>query len=148
MKSIRALIDMPVICGGKRSGRVAQVCLSEDLRRMDGLWIDAGLSGTRFVPAEHICRLGDAAVLTDFPGRRMRCGQQPLFLRAVSADGMRLGAVSGAEIDEITFCVEALELSRGYLNDLLEGRVRVRSFTVSPQGGAVIIHPSGSFPGT
>ena len=148
MKSIRALIDMPVICTGRKAGRVVQVRLSEDLRRMDGLWIDAGLSGTRFVPTEHICRLGDAAVLTDFPGRRLRCGLQPLFLRAVSSDGVRLGAISGAEIDEITFCVESLELSRGYLSDFLEGRVRVRSFTVSPQGDAVIIHPSGNFPGT
>jgi len=148
MKNIRSLIDMPVVCCGKKTGRVAQVCLSEDLQRMDGLWIDAGLSGTRFVPAEHICRLGDAAVLTDVPGRRMRCGQQPLFLRAVSEDGLRLGAVSGAEIDELSFRVEALELSHGYLDDLLAGRTRVRSFTVSPQGGSVIIDLSGEDPGT
>ena len=148
MKNIRSLIDMPVICCGKKTGRVAQVCLSAERKRMDGLWVDAGLSGTRFVPAEHICRLGDAAILTDFPGRRMRCAQQPLFLRALDADGVRLGAISGADIDEITFRVEALELSRGYLDDFLRGRVRVRSFTVNPQDGSVIVHLSGEDSGT
>lgn len=148
MKNIRSLIDMPVLFRGKKVGRVAQVCLSADLKRMDGLWVDAGLSGTRFIPAEHICRLGEAAILADSPGRRKRCGQTPLFLRALSPEGVRLGAVSGAEIDGITFRVEALELSRSYPDDLLHGRVRVRSFTVSPQEEAVIIHLSGDHSGT
>ena len=49
-KTLRALQGLPVVCAGKRVGRVAQAALSDDLRRMDGLWVDAGLGGARFVP--------------------------------------------------------------------------------------------------
>ena len=57
-KTLRALQGLPVVCAGKRVGRVAQAALSDDLRRMDGHWVDAGLGGARFVPAEEIEVLG------------------------------------------------------------------------------------------
>ena len=139
MKSIRSLSGMPVICGGKRAGRVVQARLSDDLTRMEGIWVDAGLRGTRFIPAENICRLGDVAVSTDSPGRRCRRSQEPLLIRALSTEGERVGAVSGAEVDETTFRVEALELTRGLWDDLRRGRSRVRSYTVHPAQEAVII---------
>ena len=69
-KTLRALQGLPVVCAGKRVGRVAQAALSDDLKRMDGLWVDAGLGGARFVPAEEIEVLGDVSVTVDAPGKR------------------------------------------------------------------------------
>ena len=69
-KTLRSLNGLPVVCAGKRVGRVAQAALSGDLRRMDGLWVDTGLGGARFVPAEAIEVLGDVSVTVDAPGKR------------------------------------------------------------------------------
>ena len=144
MKNIRSLINLPVICSGKKVGRVVQVRLSDDLRRLEGLWVDSGLIGTRFIPAENISRIGSVAILADDPGARRRCGEGPLFLRALTTDGVRIGAISGAEVDETTFRVEALELTKGCFDDLLRGRSRVRRFTACPASGTVIIQSSGA----
>ena len=70
MRKIRALIGMPVVVGNRRVGRVIQAELSEDLTRLDGLWMDAGLRGTRFIPSEQLEMLGRVAVMADDMGRR------------------------------------------------------------------------------
>ncbi len=138
MKSTRSLVGMPVICSGRKAGRVVQARLSDDLTRLEGVWVDSGLLGTRFIPAEHICRLGEVAVLADSRGRRRRCDQPPLLRRALTTDGVRVGAISGAEVNETTFRVEALELTKGCLDDLLRGRTRVWSFTAGADGAVII----------
>ena len=140
MKNTRSLFSLPVICSGKKAGRVVQVRVSDDLKRLEGLWIDSGLRGTRFIPADNICRLGDVAIIVDAPGTRGRCDQSPLFLRALTTDGRRIGAISGAEVNETTFRVEALELTKGIWEDVLHGRECVRRFTARPASGAVIVH--------
>lgn len=139
MRKIRVLIGMPVVVNNRRIGRVVQAELSEDLRQLDGLWIDAGLRGTRFLPSDSLEMLGQVAVMADDAGRRRRCKSVPLFRRAVGTDGRRLGAVTGAEIDELSFRVEALELSRGLWDDLLYGRTRIRNFTLNRENGNVVI---------
>ncbi len=60
-KSLRSLGGLPVLCAGKRIGRVAQASLSDDLRRMDGLWVDAGLCGSRFVARRSLRCLATSA---------------------------------------------------------------------------------------
>ena len=139
MRKIRVLIGMPVVVSNRRIGRVVQVELSEDLRQLDGLWIDAGLRGTRFLPSDSLEMLGQVAVMADDAGRRRRCKSAPLFRRAVGTDGRRLGAITGAEIDELSFRVEALELSHGLWDDLLYGRTRIRNFTLNRENGSVVI---------
>ena len=91
-KTLQSLSGLPVVCAGKRVGRVAQAALSDDLRRMDGLWVDAGLGGARFVPSEAIEVLGAVSVTVDAPGKREKLKKRPLFRRAVTTDGARLGA--------------------------------------------------------
>ncbi len=142
MRKIRALIGMPVVVNNRRVGRVVQAELSDDLSRLDGLWMDAGLRGTRFIPAEHLGMLGQVAVMADDAGRRGRMRAQPLFRRAVGTDGRRLGAVTGAEIDELTFGVRSLELSRGLWEDLSRGRDRICSFTLDRENGDVVVDVS------
>ena len=64
MKNLRLLVGMPVICEGRKLGRVVQAQVSGELTRMTGLFVDAGLKGTRFIPAEDVNVLGDVAVTT------------------------------------------------------------------------------------
>ena len=130
MRKIRNLIGMPVICRRQKIGRLVQADLSDDLKRMEGIWVDGGLRGTRYIPAEQLGMIGEMAVFADGPGRRKRCSGKSLLRRAVSTDGSRLGAIVGAEVDEISFLVCALELTRGFWEDLYLGRMRVEGFSV------------------
>ena len=125
MKNLRLLVGMPVICGGRKLGRVVQAQVSEELTRMTGLFVDAGIKGTRFIPSSDVRR-----------GARAQCGYPR---RALTPDGKHLGAICGAGVNEESLNVEALELSIGWLEDVLTGRRRVRRFTVNQPGGEVVV---------
>lgn len=133
MRKIRSLTGMPVICRRRRVGRLVQADLSDDLRRLEGIWVDAGLLGTRYIPSEQLSMIGKKAIIADSRGTRRRCTAKPLFRRAVSTGGMRIGAVVGAEVDELSFLVYALELTHGFWDDLSMGRSRIMNFTVHAQ---------------
>lgn len=139
MRKLRNLLGMPVLCQRRRLGRLMQAELSRDLTRLEGIWVDGGLRGTRYVPAEQLAMIGEVAVLSDGRGTRRRCDARPLFLRAVDAAGERVGAIVGAEVDELSFQVRALELTRGLWDELWRGRERVERFTAQPERGLVIV---------
>ena len=139
MRTLRALTGMCVICGSRKIGRLLQAELTADLRQLSGIWVGAGLLGTRFIPAERLEILGRVAVMVEDSGRRRHMHTRPLLRRAVSTDGCRLGAITGAEIDEVSFAVCALELSAGLWDDIAHHRQRVTDFTVNPENGEVII---------
>ena len=142
-RNLRTLIGMPVICDGKKLGRVAQAAVSDNLTRMKGLWVDAGLFGTRFLPSEEISVIGDVAVVADTPGKRKKMRERPIFLRAISTDGERLGAIVGAYVDEISFLIVALELSSGYPDDFMRGRQKIRDFSADRRRAEAIVSPDG-----
>lgn len=129
---------MSVLVQGERIGRAASVELTDDLTRMRGLYVDCGMRGSRFIPVDMIELLGEVAILSRGSGRRASAKANVLPRRALSTDGQLLGAVSGAMIDETTRDVQALQLSRGYIDDLLVGRQWVRHFTVNPNSGDVV----------
>ena len=106
---------------------------------MTGLFVDAGLRGTRFIPAEDVSMLGEVAVLVDSNGRRGERADCGYPRRALDPDGRRLGAICGADVDETSLSVETLELSMGWLEDVLSGRRRVKRFTVNQPGGEVVV---------
>ncbi|MBR1821427.1 MAG: hypothetical protein IJ769_07390, partial [Clostridia bacterium] len=139
MRKVRGMIGMPVVCEGRRIGRVLRAELADDLKRLNGIWVGAGLRGTRFIPAERLELIGSVAVLADCAGMRRRMGGEPLPMRAVSTDGRRLGAVTGAEVDELSFQVTALELSAGLWDDILHRRQRVTRYTVNRENGEAVI---------
>jgi len=139
MRKIRSMIGMPVVFRSKRIGRMIQADISDDFRRLSGIWIDAGLRGTRYIPSEDLGTLGRVAIMTDGCGRRKRLTASPLFHRAVSTDGKRLGAITGAEINDLSFAIEALELSGGFADDLFTGRSRITHFTLDRQTGTIVI---------
>lgn len=143
MKTVRAMIGMPVVCRRRRIGRLLQADLSADLRQLDGIWVSGGPGGTRYIPADALELLGEAAILSDSAGARRRPDARPLFRRAVSTDGRRLGAITDAAIDGVSFAVTSLELSAGLWDDLFRGRRQIDRFTVNRITGDVIVDPAG-----
>ncbi len=139
MRKLRSLIGMPVLCRRQKLGRLVQAELSPDLRRLEGVWVDCALLGTRFITSDHLSMLGELAVHSDDRGVRRRCSTKPLLFRAAATDGRRLGAVVGAEIDELSFLVTALEITGGVWDDLYAGRSRAERFTVSGDGRLVTV---------
>ena len=144
MRTLRSLTGMPVVCRGRRVGRLLQAVLSEDLTRLQGVWVGAGLRGTRWIAAEELQLLGQVAVMSDSPGARRRMTFSPLLRRATATDGTRLGAVTGAEIDEVSLSVTALELSRGLWDDLFSHRLSVHSFTANRETGEIVVDLAGN----
>lgn len=142
MRKIRNMIGMPVLCCGKKLGRLVQTDLSGDLKRLEGIWVDCGLKGNRYISADQLSMIGEFAVMADDRGRRRRCRASSLLCRACGTDGMRLGAVVGAEIEELSFLVSSLELTRGFWDDIYAGRSRVESYKVHPEKSDVIIGDS------
>ena len=142
MRNVRGLIGMPVVCGGRRFGRVLRAELADDLTRLEGIWVGAGLRGARFIPAERLELIGSVAIHADGPGARRRMRAQPPLRRAIASDGRRVGAVTGAEVDELSFRVTALEVSAGVWDDLVRRRRRVSRYTVNRRTGEVVIDPA------
>ena len=142
MRKIRALVGLPVVVGNRNAGRVVKAELSDDLTHLTGLWIASGFLGTRFIASDSLGTLGTAAVIADHSGIRRRYSSEPLLRRAVGTDGSLIGAITGAEVDELSFRVEALELSCGVWDDLLHGRRRIRRFAMNRENGCVVIDVS------
>lgn len=104
MRKIRALIGMPVVVNNRRAGRVVQVELSGDLRRMEGVWMDAGLRGTRFISADSIAMLGKVAVMADDPVSGSAAAARRIFRRRLARCG-RLGSLRrGNRRDDFRVC--------------------------------------------
>lgn len=115
----------------------------DQLRSVSGLFLHCGMTGSRFIECAQLDLIGETAVLANASGKRMPLNRQPLLRRAISADGQRIGAITDAVIDERTFAIRALELSRGYLDDLTGGRECIRQFTVQKNGDVVVGQSEG-----
>jgi len=139
VRKSRALTGLPVVVNGRRIGRVVQTELSEDLSELAGIWIATGFLGTRFIPGDSVGLIGEVSIIADHSGIRRRCRPAAIFRRAVGSDGSRVGAIIGAEIDEISLRVEALELSCGLWDDLVFGRKCIRRFTLNQETGNVVV---------
>ena len=101
--------------------------------------MDCALRGTRYIAVEHIGTIGEVAVITDHRGVRRKMSLQSLVCRAVSTDGRRLGAITGADIDEVSLMVCALELSRGFWDDIYNGRSTVSGFNIAGAASDTVI---------
>jgi len=139
MRKVRSMIGMTVVCERSKIGRMIQADLDEDLKHMNGIWVDGGLRGTRYIPSENLEMLGEVVIMADDKGKRKRLIPSSIFYRAVSTDGRRLGAITGAEINELSFSVESLELSNGIWDDLFNRRERIIRYTVNRDTGDIII---------
>ncbi len=143
MRNAKSLLGMPVIRNGEKLGRVSYVLTDKALHSLSGLYLYCGLSGARFIDGSQIDLIGDVAVLSRDGGRRCAPNDRPLLRRALSTDGRHIGAITDALIDEQTLRIEALELSRGYLDDLFKGRMCIRQFNVQKNGDVVVESAEG-----
>lgn len=143
MRNAKSLLGMPVIRGSRNLGRVAHVLMDDQLTFIRGLYLSCGLIGSRFIECAQLDVIGEAAILASGCGKRMQMNERTLLRRAFSPDGRRIGAITDAVIDEKTLVIEALELCRGYLDDLTGGRPRIRQFTVQKNGDVVVESSEG-----
>ena len=125
---LKDLRGRKVICNGKCIGRIIQAQPCDELKMLDGIWIDRILLGIRFVSAEHICVLGSDAVIVDSTGERLRMKPSKLLIRAVSTSGMRLGAITDAAADKHTMAITALALTTGWRDSMLYSPRIVKAF--------------------
>ena len=136
---LRRLCGLKVICEGKCIGRVIQAKPCDELKVLDGIWIDRILLGMRFVSAEHICVLGDEAVIVDYPGERLRMRPAKLFIRAVSTEGARLGAVTDVAADRYSLAIKAVALTTGWLSGMLCGPLIATEYKMNTSSSHIVI---------
>ena len=142
MKSLRALIGLPVIWECRPLGHVCQATPDERLQRLDRIYFSSG-TGARFIERDQVDAIGDVAILVHAAGRRAQLPEPFWPRRAIATDGTRLGAVTDALIDETTLTIDRLELSHGLFDDLSSGRARIGRFSVRAGGEVVIDTPEG-----
>lgn len=142
MRSVRSMIGLPVLLEGKPIGHVVDVELDEALTQMTAVLSDGGFWGTRRIAQDRIQLLGEVSVMVDGRGERARPSAAKLR-RALLTDGRRVGAVTGVLLNERTGKVEAVELTKGYLDDMVSGRRWIFGYAVNKTSGDVLIMPEG-----
>lgn len=137
MTRMNRLVGLPIVQGGTRIGVVDAVSPTRCGRHLAGVHMQGRALRAGFIPADVIRVLGANAILVeDAPLKRT-----PRFaLRRVrDTSGLKLGQVTDALVDENDLSIQAVEISFGPLDDLLRGRSWVRSYTVDPESGDVIV---------
>ncbi len=146
--------NLPVIeqSSGKNIGRVEKVWLHAGGRQMQGISIRGrGLRAKKLYAAVGDIRLlGDVSVIVSAvrqkpAGPRTWCLSQQI--RVFSVDGEKIGWLTDAMIEEDTGNVAALEISKGYVDDLRSGREWVSEFTIRPCGVIAVMRSPGHDPG-
>jgi len=122
LTGMKRLIGLPVIQSGRQIGVVVRGVLSRDGKRLSGLVVRDGLMSSRWIDAQGVDLLGDISVLSSIsPVRLPKSADYKLF-RVTDANGLRIGIVTDALLDEETLRVTALEISSGPVDDLVDGR--------------------------
>jgi len=134
MTGMKRLIGLPVIWDGKQVGTVERGVLSKNGQTLRGLIVREGLRSARWVDAGSISLVGRLSVLCRTqPQKPPRDAAFRLF-RVTDANGLRIGIVTDALLDEETLAVTALEISSGPVDDLISGRFFATSFDVKSYG--------------
>lgn len=134
MTGMKRLIGLPVIQDGRQIGTVERGVLCRDGKSLSGLLIREGLRTSRWINADSITLLGQLSVLCRMPPVRPPRDSAFRLFRVTDANGLRIGIVTDALLDEQTLSVVALEISSGPLDDLLDGRFFATGFHVKSYG--------------
>ena len=143
MRSTRSMLGLPVICQGESIGRLSQVELNEDLTRVQGIFLHCGFTGARYIECADLDLLGEVSILTRSCGKRVKSPPKPPLRRAVGSNGQRLGAITDVLIDENQMSIDSIELSRGFFEDLMNGRSQICQYSVCPDGEVLIRQTEG-----
>lgn len=139
MQTVGALRGVRLIVDGQLLGRIVDISLSDDLKRLDGVWTDSGFGRLRFIDASRICVLGRRSVIADSKGVHLRIKPKTLFIRAVTVSGKRLGAVIDAEIDPSSLNVDRLLISKGLWDSITSGLISTADFRYDRRAGQLVI---------
>ena len=144
MKRIDQITELNVvdINTGRRLGKVSRVFLDGQRQVMLGVSLKADrlFEPNRFIAFENITLFGKFSLLVN-PRVKTRMPQETLKLgsRVYSADGNRLGWCTNALIDESDGSIRALEVSNGYVSDLMGTRSWVRAFSCGAESISVLL---------
>ena len=124
---------------GARVGLVERVCLCADGQDVQGLILQKRglMRRRRYVPFAGIALWGERTVAVTAEQKVPKCvlKQQAIMgMSVLDTAGERLGWVTDALVEETTGRVMALEVSHGYVDDFVRGRIRVRDFMMRPDG--------------
>ena len=134
MTGLKKMTGLPVILNGKAVGSVLRGVLTEDGRSLRGIVVRGGLWGARWIPREQIALVGRISVIASGNTGRVPRGAGYRLFRVSDGDGMRLGIVTDALLNEETLRVSALEISAGPMDDLVDGRWYATAYHVQPRG--------------
>lgn len=134
MTGMKRLIGLPVISQGRQVGTVERGVLKKDGKALSGLLIREGLRTSRWIDAGSISLIGQLSILCRTPPIRPPRDSAFRLFRVTDANGLRIGIVTDAMLDEDTLSVTALEISSGPLDDLIDGRFFATSFHVKSYG--------------
>jgi len=143
MKKLEELIGMPAIAAdtGSHLGFVIRVCYRAGRQKIDGFVIRKRRK--RYYPLEMMLQIGNACVLMS---GESRAKVPPLprggDCRVVNTAGEEIGRLIQPWIDEKTGRIAALEIGRGYLEDIRRGRWLVERFRMAEHSEEIIALPA------
>ncbi len=132
------LLGLPVISArtGKKMGVVVDIIFKPGQQRIKGLLVSSEgfVERKRHIPLERVRTIGRHAVIVDEPlqshGRvgslltegNIEYGNRILGRQLLRGDGQEVGLISDIIFDPNDGRIEGFEISRGLIDDLLEGR--------------------------
>ena len=136
---LNSVLGLPVILRGRMIGRVERAVITRDGRSLRGLMIRRGLGGAKWIDSEQIAVLGEVSVIVD--KETVRLPRDADFDLGMVKDtaGMTLGWVTDVLLNPATYRVTGLELTLGFMEELLGGRLIARSWTVIPGTDEVLV---------
>ena len=136
---LNSILGLPVILRGRMIGRVERAVITRDGRSLRGLMIRRGLGGAKWIESEQIAVLGEVSVIVD--KETVRLPRDADFDLGMVKDtaGMTLGWVTDVLLNPATYRVTGLELTLGFMEELLGGRLIARSWTFIPGTDEVLV---------
>lgn len=142
----QAVKGLPVICGanGKRIGIVSDVQYTPGRKRIDGIIVldNQRFSGSIYVPLDNIITFGQAAVIVKenyMEGREAKRSMSILGRIVIRDDGQEVGTISDIVFDSTDGHVVGYEISKGFIDDLINGRNLLPENILSQTDGDVFI---------
>lgn len=148
MSRARDLIGLSVLVGPdmRPAGRVQEVLVSQDGLRICGLVLETGglLSRRRVLDYRAVRAVGTTFVLADEryleDEADARCGSDLAGLPVLDGSGEELGMLDDLHFEPATGEIRALQLSRGFVDDLLSGKaILPLTGPAVPGEGAIVL---------
>jgi len=136
--SFNSLVGLPVVCAarGKRLGSIADIVFLPGQTEIHGIILltNSFLGKKIFLPMDIVRIIGEHAVILEgdediidrYTGKqtqnRLLYGSGMIGLQVVKDDGVELGIVSDLILNADNTCIEGYEISKGFIDDLVDGR--------------------------